>query len=69
MSCSANNHRYRLVGYRERRPKEVAKDDEDGFCLMDAMLACTRCPAVKEVGVTRQVPVRVIGGTRATDRP
>lgn len=69
MNCLDTKHHYRLVGYRDRRPKEVGADDQDGFCLMDAMMACTKCLAVKTVGVTRQVPVKVIGGTRRTDRP
>jgi hypothetical protein len=68
MKCLDTKHRYRLVGYRDRKPEDVGTATEKGFCLMDALMACTRCPEVKEVAVTRPVEVKVIGGTRKTDR-
>ena len=58
MSCPANSHHYRLVGYRDRRPgQSMTATDRPGLNLMDAVMACTRCPEVKEVGVTRPAPV------------
>ena len=64
MKCLDTKHRYRLVGYRDRtKPKETA----GGFIIMDAVMACTRCPEEKLVGVTRTPPAKVIGGTRSRD--
>lgn len=59
MRCLESRHRFRLVGYRDRRPKEIGQSDEDGYCLMDAIMACTQCSEVKEVGVTRMIPASV----------
>jgi len=68
VKCLDTKHRYRLVGYRDRRSDHVGAASEKGFNVMDAIMACTRCPEVKEVPITRSVQVKVIGGTRSTDR-
>ncbi len=52
------HHRYKLVGYRDRRQNQAMT--AESFVPMDAVLACMRCAGEKLIPMTRLPPAPII---------
>lgn len=55
------DHRYKLVGYRDRpsTPGDSSSAIEPA-CMMDAVLACLRCARERLIGVDQVAPATVV---------
>ncbi len=63
------DHRFKLVGYRERAPSEPSTPGVLVPAQLDAVLACLKCPREKLVQVDVIPPAPVVEMLRGPETP